>query len=116
LANRGLLVERQLQVPISYKGNPLTSPLRLDMLVEKRVIVECKATTQYNKIFDAQLLTYLRLLDLRVGLVINFGEKYVKRGIHRVVNKFYQQLSMNKFLLNKIRAVKAFLCASVPLR
>jgi GxxExxY protein len=116
LANRGLLVERQLQVPISYNGNPLTSPLRLDMLVEKRVIVECKATTQYNKIFDAQLLTYLRLLDLRVGLVINFGEKYVKRGIHRVVNKFYQQLSMNKFLLNKIRAVKAFLCASVPLR
>ncbi|MAT96653.1 MAG: Fe3+ hydroxamate ABC transporter substrate-binding protein [Anaerolineaceae bacterium] len=90
MSHRGLLVERQLQVPISYKGNPLTSPLRLDMLVEKKVIVECKATTQYNKIFEAQLLTYLRLLDLRVGLVINFGEKYVKRGIHRVVNKFDQ--------------------------
>ena len=88
MTHRGLLVERQLQVPISYKGNPLTSPLRLDMLVEKKAIVECKATTQYNKIYEAQLLTYLRLLDLRVGLVINFGEKTVKRGIHRVVNKF----------------------------
>lgn len=88
MTHRGLLVERQLQVPISYKGNPLTSPLRLDLLVEKKVIVECKATTQYNNIFEAQLLTYLRLLDLRVGLIINFGEKTVKRGIHRVVNKF----------------------------
>ena len=88
MTHRGLLVERQLQVPINYKGNPLTSPLRLDLLVEKKVIVECKATTQYNNIFEAQLLTYLRLLDLRVGLVINFGEKTVKRGIHRVVNKF----------------------------
>jgi len=88
MTHRGLLVERQLQVPISYKGNPLTSPLRLDLLVEKKVIVECKATTQYNNIFEAQLLTYLRLLDLRVGLVINFGEKTVKRGIHRVANKF----------------------------
>lgn len=90
MTHRGLLVERQLQAPISYKGNPLTSPLRLDMLVEKKVIVECKATTQYNKIYEAQLLTYLRLLDLHVGLVINFGEKTVKRGIHRVVNKFDQ--------------------------
>ena len=88
ISHRGLLVERQLQVPISYKGNPLTSPLRLDLLIEKKVIVECKATTQYNKIFEAQLLTYLRLLDLRVGLVINFGEKIVKRGVHRVVNGF----------------------------
>ena len=88
MTHRGLLVERQLQVPISYKGNPLTSLLRLDLLVEKKVIVECKATTQYNNIFEAQLLTYLRLLDLRVGLVINFGEKTVKRGIHRVANKF----------------------------
>jgi GxxExxY protein len=76
MTHRGLLVERQLQVPISYKGNPLTSPLRLDLLVEKKVIVECKAITQYNNIFEAQLLTYLRLLDLRVGLVINFGNKF----------------------------------------
>jgi GxxExxY protein len=50
------------------------------------VIVECKATTQYNDIFEAQLLTYLRLSERKLGLVINFGERLVKNGIHRVVN------------------------------
>ena len=88
LQSRGCLVERQVAVPIQYKGYQLANPLRLDMLVEKQVIVECKATTQYNTIYEAQLLTYLRLLELQVGLVINFGEKYAKRGIHRVVNEF----------------------------
>jgi GxxExxY protein len=60
--------------------------LRLDILVEKLVIVEAKAVTVYNSIFEAQALTYLRLLDVRLALVINFGEKLVKDGIHRVVN------------------------------
>lgn len=88
LQYRGCLIERQVIVPIKYKGHQLGNPLRLDMLVEKQIIVECKATTQYNSIYEAQLLTYLRLLDLQVGLVLNFGEKYVKEGVHRVVNKF----------------------------
>ena len=83
---RGLLVERQVHVPIRYKNKDLATPLRLDMLVEKQVVVEVKATTQYNSIFEAQTLTYLRLMDLRVGLVINFGERVVRRGIHRVAN------------------------------
>jgi GxxExxY protein len=83
---RGLLVERQMHVPIRYKNRNLATPLRLDMLVEKQVVVEVKATTQYNSIFEAQTLTYLRLMDLRVGLVINFGERVVRRGIHRVAN------------------------------
>jgi len=83
---RGLLVERQVHVPIQYKNRNLATPLRLDMLVEKQVVVEVKATTQYNSIFEAQTLTYLRLMDLRVGLVINFGERVVRRGIHRVAN------------------------------
>jgi GxxExxY protein len=82
----GLLVERQLVVPIIYKGRTLANPLRLDMLIEKKVIVENKAVTNYNSIFEAQARTYLRLLDLRLALVINFGEKYVKDGIHRVLN------------------------------
>jgi GxxExxY protein len=88
LTNRGLLVERQVDVPIRYKGQQLATPLRVDMLVERKIIVENKATTKYNTIYEAQTLTYLRLLDLQVGLVINFGEKYVKNGIHRVVNNF----------------------------
>lgn len=83
---RGLTVERQKAVPIVYKGNRLASDLRLDLLVGERVIVECKATVAYNKVFEAQTLTYLRLSDLRLALVINFGEQKVRQGVHRVVN------------------------------
>ena len=86
LTQRGLRVERQVVTPIVYKGRPLGTPLRLDMLVEGLVIVENKAVTVYNSIFEAQALTYLRLRNLKLALVINFGEKYVKDGIHRVVN------------------------------
>lgn len=87
LEHRGLKIERQLVVPIKYKGHQLAAPLRLDMLVEKSVIIENKATTEYNSIFEAQALTYLRILDLKLAMVINFGEKYVKDGIHRMVNR-----------------------------
>lgn len=87
LADRGMDVVRQKIVPITYKGWKLSTPLRLDLLVEKCVIVECKATTNYNSIFETQLLTYLRLTDLRLGLVINFGEAYVKNGLKRVPNQ-----------------------------
>ena len=84
---RGMDVEQQAVVPIVYKGNVLSNPLRMDILVEKKVIVECKAVSVYNNIFETQLLTYLRLAGLRLGLVVNFGEKMVTKGIHRVVNK-----------------------------
>jgi len=86
LQARNLEVERQRAVPLLYKGSRLASDLRLDLLVAGRVVVECKATTAYNPVFEAQVLTYLRLLDLKVALVINFGERLVKDGIHRVVN------------------------------
>jgi GxxExxY protein len=85
LQRSGLLVERQVVVPIAYKGNTLAEPLRLDLLIEKKVFVENKATTKYHAIYEAQVRTYLRLLGLKLALVINFGEKYVKDGIHRVV-------------------------------
>lgn len=86
LQSRGLLVGKQLEVPINYKGNMLSSPLRLDLLVERKVIVEVKSVVNYNKIFESQVLTYLRLMNIKLGLVINFGEKRVGDGIHRVVN------------------------------
>ena len=86
LTRRGLRVERQLQVPIIYKGKQLASPLRLDLKVNGLVLVDNKAVTDWNPIFEAQMLTYLRLTGLKLGLVINFGERYVKNGIHRVVN------------------------------
>ena len=86
LCLRGFAVDRQLSVPVFYKGHELATPLRLDMLVENLVVVEVKAVAQYNSIFEAQALTYLRLLTLKLGIVINFGEKLVKNGIHRVAN------------------------------
>ena len=86
LAERGLRVKRQIALPIPYKGRTLAAPLKIDLVVNEKVIVECKATTKYNEIFEAQTLTYLRLTGLKLGLVINFGEKLVKQGIHRVVN------------------------------
>jgi GxxExxY protein len=86
LEQRGLSVRRQVSLPIPYKGHTLASPLRIDLVVGESVIVECKATAQYNRIFEAQTLTYLRLTGLKLGIVINFGERMVKDGLHRVVN------------------------------
>jgi GxxExxY protein len=86
LTQTGLLVKRQISVPIRYKGNLLATPLRLDLIVNDLVIVECKSTSKYSEIFEAQILTYLRLMNLKLGLVINFGEKFVKDGFHRVAN------------------------------
>ena len=86
LKARGLHVTRQKRVPITYKGVELSSDLRLDLLVEEKVIVECKATREDNPIAEAQALTYLRLMGLKLALVINFGKQLVKDGIHRVVN------------------------------
>ena len=86
LQNRHLGVARQVEAPIVYKEKQLATPLRIDLLVEGLVIVENKATTSYNSIFEAQTLTYLRLMNLRLGLIINFGEQFVKNGIYRVVN------------------------------
>jgi GxxExxY protein len=81
-------VERQVQLPIRYKGQTLDSLLRVDLIAGAKVIVECKAVAAYNSIFEVQVLTYLRLTSLKLGLIINFGERVVKDGIHRVVNGF----------------------------
>jgi GxxExxY protein len=86
LTLRGIQVGRQLQVPIFYKGKRLGNPLRLDLRLNGLVLVDNKAVIQWNPVFEAQMLTYLRLTGLKLGLVINFGEQLVKNGIHRVVN------------------------------
>ena len=86
LRQAGLPVFRQVELPIVYKGNKLSSSLRIDLLVGGKVIVECKATERYNGISEVQTLTYLRLSGMKLGMVVNFGERMVKNGIHRVVN------------------------------
>jgi GxxExxY protein len=85
---RGPEVQRQLTVAIEYKGKQLTKRLRLDLLINGAIIVEVKSVDDYNDIFQAQLLTYLRLTKKHLGLVINFGEKLIKDGVHRVVNGY----------------------------
>ena len=92
---RGLHVERQLPVRITYKQRALGRPLRLDMKVEQLVLVDNKAVTDWKPIFEAQMLTYLRLTGLKLGLVINFGEQLVHHGIHRVANGLVDALDFN---------------------
>ncbi len=86
LQQRRMDVKRQVDLPVEYKGHLLGRRLRMDVIVAGLVIVECKATTDINDVFQAQLLTHLRLSRLKLGLLINFGERLVKDGIHRVVN------------------------------
>lgn len=86
LEQRGLKVERQKQVPVIYKGNLLKSELRFDLLVEDKVIVELKSVEEMKKVFSKQLLTYLRLMCKRVGLLVNFNTDNILQSIHRVIN------------------------------
>ena len=86
LQERGLRVERQKQVPVVYKGHVVGEPYRLDLLVDDKVVIECKATEKDNPIFKAQLLTYLRLSNLKLGILANFGKTRVVDGWERVVN------------------------------
>ncbi|HET6267781.1 MAG TPA: GxxExxY protein [Acidobacteriota bacterium] len=86
LEQRQLNIKRQTPVPIRYKGIVLASNLKIDLMVADLVLVECKATSKYDDIFQSQLLTYLRLSGLKLGLVINFGQRLLKDGIYRVVN------------------------------
>lgn len=86
LRQRGLTVEEQIPVPVVYKGIKLECGYRLDLLVEKRIIVELKAVDALLPIHDAQLLTYLKLCKLRLGLLINFNVPILKNGIKRLLN------------------------------
>ena len=86
LARRGLKVERQLEVPIKYKGNELKTALRLDVLVEGKVIVELKSVEDMKPVFAKQLLTYLKLMDKRVGILVNFNTDDILTAMKRIAN------------------------------
>ena len=87
LERRGLSVERQKVIRFEYDGMVFEEGLRVDLLVEKSVIVELKSVEKLAPVHSKQLLTYLRLLDLPVGLLLNFGAATLKEGLHRIVNK-----------------------------
>ena len=86
LERRGLKVERQLQVPVKYKGNVLKTQLRLDVLVEDKVIVELKSVEEMKKVFAKQLLTYLRLMNKKIGILVNFNTDNILTSITRIAN------------------------------
>ena len=86
LEQRGLKVERQLEVPIRYKGNELKTALRLDVLVEDKVIVELKSVEEMKPVFAKQLLTYLKLMDTRVGILVNFNTDDILKSMKRIAN------------------------------
>ena len=87
LQKRGLKVERQKEVPIHYDGQLLSTSLRLDMLVEDKVIIELKSVSEMKDVFYKQTLTYCKLLNKKLGILVNFNVNNIMDGaIVRVVN------------------------------
>ncbi len=87
LLKRGLKVERQKDVPIHYDGHLLKTQLRLDLLVEDKVVVELKSVKEMQDVFWKQTRTYLRLLGLKVGILVNFNvDNILDNAIHRIAN------------------------------
>ena len=84
ILDAGLLVRRQVALPVRYKGTPL-GELRLDLLVEECLVVEVKSVERPDPVFEAQLLSYLRLSGCRIGLLLNFNSRLLKDGIRRMV-------------------------------
>jgi GxxExxY protein len=85
---KGFTVRRQMAVPLEVDGLRFEEAFRIDLLVDQRVIVELKSVEQLAPVHTKQLLTYLRLMNLQVGLVINFGGVTLKEGLRRVVNGY----------------------------
>ncbi len=88
LAQNHLSFRRQVPLPVVYKGVNLDCGYKLDIIVEDLVILEIKAVERLIPIHEAQLLSYLRMLDMRVGLLLNFHQSVLKYGIKRIVNNF----------------------------
>lgn len=86
LVRRGVRIERQKPVPIRYDGLELGEGFRADLLVEGRLLLELKSLERLSPLHSKQVLTYLRLLDLPLGLLINFGGATFKEGVRRIAN------------------------------
>ncbi|WP_027716774.1 GxxExxY protein [Desulfuromonas sp. TF] len=93
LLKRGLVVERQKPICFEYDGIRFDDGFRVDLLVEGCVVVELKSVEKIAPVHGKQLLTYLRLMNLPVGLLINFGATTLKEGLHRIVNNLDASVS-----------------------
>ncbi len=86
LARRGIRVERQKSIPIRYDGVELAEGFRADLILDQQLLVEIKSIERLAPVHGKQVLTYLRLLDMRLGLLVNFGGATFKEGIRRIAN------------------------------
>jgi len=85
LTESGLFVEKQLELPVEYKGTEIDAGYRIDLLIEETVIIELKSVKELLDIHTAQLLTYMKLSDTEIGFLINFNVKSLKDGIKRYI-------------------------------
>lgn len=92
LEQNGYEVKQQLSVPIQYKGLDLETDLRLDLLVNNQIIVELKAVEVIHPVFEAQLLTYMKLLKKPQGLLINFFTDNITKSLKPLVNEYFSEL------------------------
>lgn len=88
ISRRGLQVARQISVPLSYDGVVVDNAFRIDLLVESRLVVELKSVERLLPVHGKQVLTYLRLMRLPLGLLINFGEAFYRNGVKRIANGY----------------------------
>lgn len=88
LAKRGFFVERQKPFPIRFDGLAITEGFRADLLIERQLLLELKSTESFAPVHAKQVLTYLRLMDLPLDLLMNFGASTFKEGVRRVVNNY----------------------------
>lgn len=89
----GLTCQRQVPVPILYKGAVIDNAFRVDLLVEGRLVVELKSSERIAAVHGKQVLTYLRLMDLPLGLLMNFGQATFKDGLQRVANNYFGKIA-----------------------
>ena len=89
LRNCNLFVERQVKLPVFYKGKQLQKDFYIDLLVEKTIIIELKAVEILLPVHEVQVLTYMKLADIKLGYLINFNVPLIKQGIKRKINGYF---------------------------
>jgi GxxExxY protein len=89
LREAGLSVERQVIIPIKYKGIVIDNAFRADIIVKQKLLLELKSTELMVPVHGKQVLTYLRLMDLPLGLLMNFGQETYRDGVRRIANRYF---------------------------
>ena len=92
LKEAGLTVERQVSVPILFRGVAIDNAFKVDILVERKLLIELKSVERNAAVHTKQVLTYLRLMDLPLGLLMNFGQATFKDGLQRVANNYFGRI------------------------